>query len=99
MVKQSVSKTQIERQKPPTSLVKSEAPTEEMRKKIILADYMEKFAIIGNRVVTPQLQAIYFEALRGFELRRIEKGLRQYLQEGTGWPWPGTLAEYIEDQI
>lgn len=78
-----------------TLTVKSEAD----QKREIVADYMEKFALIGNRVMTPQLHALYFEALGGFELRRIQKGLRKYLEEGTNWPWPGTLAEYIEEQI
>jgi hypothetical protein len=37
--------------------------------------------------------------LKGFELRKIEKGLKTYLEEGDRWPWPGTLAQVIEEEV
>ena len=84
-------------QNKPTSLV--QPLTEEQKKRHLLADYVEMFAVIGGRPATPELQAIYFRALGHYELRRMEKGLESYLRRGTNFPWPGTLAEYIEDEI
>lgn len=82
-------------QESPTSLVKQEVDP----KVAIITGYLEKFATIAGRPVTPQLYDVYVEALSRFDQRRIEKGLRKYLEEGQSWPWPGTLAEYIEEEI
>jgi hypothetical protein len=65
----------------------------------VITAYLEKFAVIENRTLTEQLYAVYIEALSRFELRRIEKGLKTYLETGSRWPWPGALAEIIEDEI
>jgi hypothetical protein len=65
----------------------------------VISGYLEKFASISGRALTPQVFAVYIEALSGFDTRRIEKGLKAYLERGTAWPWPGTLAEFIEDEI
>lgn len=64
-----------------------------------IGSYLRKFAVVQNREISEELIAIYVEALEDLELRRIEKGLKAYLQEGTRWPWPGELREYIEDEV
>ena len=56
--------------------------------------------MIQGRALTPKVFEVYIEALGPrFELRRIEKGLARYLEQGTAWPWPGKLAEFIEEEI
>lgn len=57
------------------------------------------YALFENKTVTDELLDAYLAALEHFGLRQIEKGLKRYLQEGTRWPWPGMLAEYIEEEI
>lgn len=73
--------------------------TPEQQKADLITAYVEKFAAIAGRAVTPQMYAVYVEALEDCQTRRIEKGLKRYLQEGTNWPWPGTLREYIEEEV
>lgn len=65
----------------------------------LITGYVEKYAAISGRTVTPTMYAVYVEALEDLDIRRVEKGLRRYLQEGTNWPWPGTLREYIEEEV
>lgn len=57
------------------------------------------YALVENRIVTTELLETYLIALEDFSARQIEKGLRKYLKQGTRWPWPGTLAEFIEEEI
>ena len=64
----------------------------EKQKADVITAYVEKFGAITGKVVTPQMYAIYVEALGDLEIKRIEKGLKRYLQEGTNWPWPGMLG-------
>lgn len=61
--------------------------------------YLRMFATVESRTVTDELLEVYFIALKGYDLSRIEKGMRRYLKEGTRWPWPGSLAEYIDEEI
>jgi hypothetical protein len=88
----------MEIEKPGTSSLQALEP-EPVRKAAVIRDYIEKYALIEAKATTPELLNVYFEALEHFDLRRIEKGLRAYLQKGTRWPWPGTLAEWIEEEI
>ena len=69
------------------------------QKTILITGYVEKFATIAGRGITPALYQIYVEALSNIEQRKLEKGLRRYLETGDRWPWPGTLAEYCEDEV
>lgn len=69
------------------------------RKVAVVTTYMEKFATIANRALTPQLYAVYVETLEDLDLQRIEKGLDAFLKGGKAWPWPGELREWCEDQI
>jgi hypothetical protein len=77
----------------------SPALTEHDLKIEAIANYVEKFATIANRAITPQLLSIYIEALEEFELRRIKKGLARALQGVKSWPWPAELIDWIEDEI
>jgi hypothetical protein len=70
------------------------APSE---KAVVITGYVEKFAAIAGRQMTPQLYSIYIEALDDLELPRIRQGLDEYLRKGKGWPWPGELREWIEE--
>lgn len=65
----------------------------------VIEDYVEKFSLIAGRALTPAVYDIYVEALDGIELRRLKKGLKQYLKKGTRWPWPGDLLELIEEEV
>ena len=95
MAKQLVSGTEIVKKLQKQSLTLRQEQTN------LIGDYLCKLAIIEgrNRVVDEVLVAIYMEALSGIETRKLEKGLRTYLQEGTNWPWPGTLRQYIEEEV
>lgn len=73
--------------------------TEYDRKVDTITCYLEKFAVLDGRVLTPQLYALYIEALEDLELRKIEQGLAEYLRSGTRFPWPGALREYIEEEV
>ena len=99
MAKQSASKREIVQQGNPSSLQSVVFKTEDELKAETLERYMRMYAVIDNRVITTELLTAYFEALKRFPLRKIEKGLKTYLEEGERWPWPGTLAEIIEDEV
>lgn len=73
--------------------------TEQEKKIDVITAYVEKFATIENRIVTPQLYSVYVEALVGLTLQQIEKGLKKCLQQSTRWPWPGQVREFCEDEI
>jgi hypothetical protein len=93
MGKQLASSTQIERQSKPSSLVLKSAVDE---KKELLANYMEKYAIVAGRAITPQLLAVFYEALEDVPLNRLKAGLKQYLREGVRFPWPNDIREMSE---
>ena len=73
--------------------------TEYDQKLEVITDYLEKFACISGRTLTPKLLSIYAEALEDLELRRIRKGLDMYLRDGKRWPWPGDLRDAIEEEV
>lgn len=83
--------------KPETAL--QEKRSDEEIKADLIVDYIEKFGAIAGRVVTEEAFKLYIEALWDIETRKLRKGLKRYLQNGTAWPWPGTLREYCEDEI
>jgi hypothetical protein len=78
---------------------KQQSLTEYDKKVEVITGYLEKFGCIANRVITPQLYAIYIEALEDLPLRKIRQGMAEYLRYGRGWPWPGDLRDYCEDEI
>ena len=73
--------------------------TPSQEKADLITSYVEKYAVISGRPVTPTMYAVYIEALEDLETRRLEKGLRRYLQEGEAWPWPGTLRTFVEEEV
>ena len=97
MVKQSNSKSQIVLREKHTSLDRPKSE-EEIRREVI-CDYLDKYALIANRAMTPTLYDIYMEALKRQDLRKIRKGLASYLREGSKWPWPADLIEAIEEEV
>ena len=62
----------------------------------IIADYLEKYATIADRAITPQLISIFAEALADMPLNRIKQGLERYLKEGERFPWPSQIRELGE---
>lgn len=84
----------------PSSIVSARpTATDTERKAELIEKYVRMFATIDNRAVTDELLDVYLLALQRFEVRKIEKGLTTYLREGTRWPWPGTLAEYVSEEV
>jgi hypothetical protein len=77
----------------------SPALTERDYKALVIAEYLEKFGTIGNRVITPQMYSLYIEALEDIELRKLRKGLVECLQSCTKFPWPGDIRDYCEDEV
>lgn len=71
----------------------------EQRRADLIAGYLEKYACIDGRTVTTQMYETYIEALDDLDMGQLEKGLKAYLREGTRWPWPGTLREFIEEEV
>lgn len=65
----------------------------------LITGYVEKYATIAGKGMTADLYEIYVYALSGFEIERIQKGLDAYLKQGTSFPWPGTLVEWVEAEI
>ena len=70
-----------------------------MQKAEVIQRYLEKYALIENKVVNEAVMQVYFEALGHYSVRQIEKGMKKYLKEGERWAWPGTLAGYISEEI
>jgi hypothetical protein len=95
MEKQLTSKPGIVLQGNSLPLVK----TEWDERADLVADYMEKFACIANRAITPQLLSIYVAALEDYDIGRIRKGMDEALKGVNAWPWPSDLINYIEEEI
>ena len=62
----------------------------------LISDYLEKYATIAGRAVTPQLIDIFVEALSDMPLNRIRQGLERYLKEGDRFPWPSSIRDLGE---
>jgi hypothetical protein len=73
--------------------------SEQERKAELVKDYVEKYAAIAGRAITPMVFDLYVEALADIDERRLAKGLKRYLREGTAWAWPGQLREFCEEEI
>lgn len=68
-------------------------------KTLVITTYVEKFAAIANRPVTPAVFAAYLEALEDLDIQRIRKGLSEAMKDAESFPWPGTLRRYCEEEI
>ena len=73
--------------------------TPEQTKADLISSYVEKFACIAGREVTPQMYAVYIEALEGIDVRILRKGLKRCLEEATRFPWPGDVREACEEEV
>lgn len=73
--------------------------TEYDEKLDVITGYLELYASLDGRVLTPQMYTIYVKALEDMELRKIKQGLEEYLRCGKKWPWPGELREWIEEEV
>lgn len=62
----------------------------------LIADYLEKYATIADRAISPQLIATFAEALSDMPLNRLKQGLERYLKEGDRFPWPSQIREMGE---
>ena len=67
--------------------------TDEEQKSEVISEYLEKYALIANRTMTPELYGIYVEALRDLPLSRIKAGLKEWLESGDKFPWPANIRE------
>ena len=83
---------EIVRQERPSSLVK----TESQEKAEVISEYLEKYALIANRALTPALLALYLEALSDLPLNRLKAGLKEWLETGDKWPWPSEIRTASE---
>lgn len=73
-----------------------QAPTPEDQRRELIAGYLEKYALIANRALTPELLALYEESLADVPVNRLRAGLKEYLREGDRWPWPSDIIEASE---
>lgn len=68
----------------------------------LITGYLEQYGAIAGRVITPALYSLYVGVIASqpdFDLKRIEKGLKAYMETGNRFPWPADLVKEIEDQI
>ena len=71
--------------------------TPEQERTALVGTYLYKFAAIDrNRPMDEELVTIFVEALDDIPLRRLEDGLKDYLREGKGFPWPSQIRELSE---
>lgn len=89
--KPSQSSTQIIKQSPTTL-----APAAHREKQTLIANYLNDFATIANRVVTPQLLQIFEDALSDLPVSRLRAGLDGWLKNGDRFPWPSNIREEAE---
>ncbi len=88
MGKRLTSGSAIEKQSQPQSLTPSQQRT------ALIGEYLYKYAAIDkNRIVDPELIAIFAEALSDLDQKELERGLKKYLKEGTRFPWPSEIIE------
>lgn len=65
------------------------------RKKLI-SEYLNKYATISGRIITPQLMEIFEESLSDLSVSRLRAGFKLYLQEGDRFPWPSQIRDLAE---
>lgn len=61
-----------------------------------MADWLEKFASIAGRAITPQMIAAYTEALSDIDDRRLVAGFEECLRTATHFPWPAEIRDASE---
>lgn len=88
MGKRLPSGSAIEKQSQPQSLTPSQQRT------ALIGEYLYKYAVLDrNRVVDEEIIAIFVEGLSGLDEKELERGLKNYLREGSRFPWPKEIIE------
>jgi hypothetical protein len=70
--------------------------TPEQRRVDLIGLWLEKFAAISGKPMTPQLIAVYVEALSDVEDRRLIAGFEECLKTATHFPWPAEIRDASE---
>ena len=70
--------------------------TPEQRRVDLIGEWLEKFGSIAGKPITPQLIAVYVEALKDVEDRRLVAGFEECLRTATHWPWPSEIISESE---
>ena len=72
-----------------------ELSPEQIRTDLIGA-WLEKFGSISGKAITPQLIAVYVEALADVDDRRLVAGFEECLRTATHWVWPAEIRDASE---
>ena len=61
----------------------------------LVGEYLYKFAAIANRDLGAdgELINIFAEGLSDLDDKELERGLKNYLQQGNRFPWPNDIRE------
>lgn len=72
--------------------------TLEQQRVSLIGEYLYKFAAIANRDLgkSGEVVTIFAEALSDLTPKELERGLKEYLNEGKGFPWPSEIRELSE---
>ena len=62
----------------------------------LVGEWLEKFGSIAGRAITPQVIAVYVEALADIDDRRLVAGFEECLREVTHFPWPKDIRDASE---
>ena len=89
MVRQTKSETAIEKLSPAQSL------TPNQKRTALVGEYLYKYATIANRDLGkgPEMVQFFMEGLSDLDDKELERGLKNYLQQGTRFPWPADIRE------
>ena len=70
--------------------------TPEQRRTDLVGEWLEKFGSIAGKAITPTLIAVYVEALRDVDDRRLVAGFEECLRTATHFPWPSEIISESE---
>ena len=70
--------------------------TPEQQRVDLIGEWLEKFASIPGKVITPTLIATYVEALSDIDNRRLVAGFEECLRTATHFPWPAEIRDASE---
>ena len=68
----------------------------EQRRTDLVGEWLEKFGSIAGKAITPTLIAVYVEALRDVDDRRLVAGFEECLRTATHFPWPSEIISESE---
>jgi hypothetical protein len=70
--------------------------TPEQKRLDLVWEWLNRFGAISGKAITPQLAAVYVEALKDVEDRRLVAGFEECLRTATHWPWPAEIRDASE---